>query len=124
MKHFLSPWLVLLVWLMLPASEAQAGETALEIDYLLSTIGKSQCTFERNGKRYAAEEAEAHLRMKLKRGKRYATTTEHFIKRLASKSSMSNKLYFIDCDGYERKPSGEWLTEVLLDYRSSSRQAG
>jgi len=88
-----------------------------EIDFLLAAIGSSNCTFIRNGKRYDTAAAEDHLRMKYRRGKRYAPTTEKFIERLASKSSMSKKLYFIECEGEEKIPSGEWLMERLSDYR-------
>lgn len=90
-----------------------------EIDYLLSTLGSSECVFVRNGKRHSAEKAEEHLRMKYKRGRRYATSTEAFIERLASKSSMTRKLYMIECPGVEPEPTGAWLTQRLEDLRSS-----
>lgn len=89
-----------------------------EIDYLLSAVGNSECVFVRNGKRHDAKNAESHLRMKYRRGKRYAPTTEAFIERLASKSSMSKKLYRIDCPGAQSMPSGEWLTLRLAEYRA------
>lgn len=100
----------------LPAM-AYADETESEIEYLVSTIGTSDCTFIRNGKRYDAGDAEAHLRMKYRRGKRYAPTAEKFIERLASASSMSKKPYYIECGGQEAVPSGEWLTTQLQSYR-------
>lgn len=118
MKYIIS--LVLVLLLGLASLEVRADRTTTEINYLLTTMGNSECRFERNGKRYDAKEAEAHLRMKLQRGKRYAATTELFIERLASKSSMSKKLYFIECPGEAPVPSGEWLTELLGDYRASS----
>ena len=96
---------------------ARAGEIPAEIEFLLTTVGSSDCVFVRNGKRHDAEDAEDHLRMKYRRGKRYASTTEAFIERLASKSSMSKKLYHIECPGSEPVPSGEWLTQRLAEYR-------
>ncbi len=60
------------------------------------------------------------LRMKYQRGKRHASTAEDFIENLASKSSMSKKLYQIDCPGKEVMPSGECLR--LAAYRE--RQLG
>ena len=96
---------------------AYADDTDAEIEYLVSTIGASECTFIRNGKRHDADDAEAHLRMKYCRGKRYAPTAEKFIERLASASSMSKKPYYIECDGQEAVPSGEWLTAQLYEYR-------
>jgi hypothetical protein len=97
---------------------AQADEVPAEIDYLLAAIGSSDCTFIRNGSRYDAEDAEAHLRMKYRRGKRYASTTEKFIERLASKSSMSRKPYFIECVNAEKVESGIWLEQRLEEFRA------
>jgi hypothetical protein len=99
------------------ACSAHAEETPTEIDYLLRTVGSSNCAFIRNGKHYSATDAEKHLRMKYQRGKRYAPTTEDFIEHLASKSSMSKKLYHIDCPGEEAMPSGEWFALRLAAYR-------
>ena len=96
---------------------AYADEAESEIEYLVSTIGTSGCTFIRNGKRHDANDAEAHLRMKYRRGKRYAPTAETFIERLASASSMSKKPYYMECDGQEAVPSGEWLMAQLHEYR-------
>lgn len=110
--------IVLLAGLVLPFN-ATADTAEAEIDYLLTSIGSSDCVFIRNGKRHDAEDAEDHLRMKLKRGKRYVTTTESFIERLASKSSMSRKPYAIDCPGQDPAPSGEWLMQRLAELRDN-----
>jgi hypothetical protein len=109
--------LALVICLLPPG--AGADEAFTEIDYLLSSIGSSDCAFIRNGKRHNSRDAEAHLRMKYKRGKRYAPTSEKFIDRLASKSSMSDKLYYIECESEERVPSGDWLMQRLNEYRAS-----
>jgi len=98
---------------------ASADSAEAEIEFLVSAIGASDCTFIRNGKRHDAMDAEAHLRMKYRRGKRYAPTAEKFIERLASASSMSKKPYFIECTGSEPVPSGEWLMSHLIDYRKN-----
>ena len=100
---------------------AHADDAApVEIDFLLATIGSSNCTFIRNGKRYDSGAAEDHLRMKYRNGKRYAPTSEKFIERLASKSYLSKKLYFIECAGEEKIPSGDWLMQRLGEYRSGA----
>jgi len=96
---------------------AAADVTEAEVEYLVSTVGESNCTFIRNGKRHSAEDAEDHLRMKYRRGKRYAPTAEKFIERLASASSMSKKPYYIECKGQEAVPSGDWLMARLNVYR-------
>lgn len=98
-----------------------ADMTEEEVEYLVSTIGESDCTFIRNGKRHSAEDAEDHLRMKYRRGKRHAPTAEKFIERLASASSMSKKTYYIECDGKEAVPSGDWLLARLDEYRGNRR---
>ena len=117
MKHVVP----LLVFFAFAPSIARADQTATEIDFLLSAIGQSDCVFVRNGKEYDAQDAEAHLRMKYSRGKRYAPTSEKFIERLASKSSMSKKPYFIECNGMQPVQSGQWLTQLLNDYRAGNR---
>ena len=110
--------LVLFVLLFLPATGLLADDDIpTEIDYLLRSIGRSECTFIRNGKHYDSRSAEDHLRMKYRRGKRYATTSEEFIKRLASNSSMSKKVYYIQCVDGEKTLSGDWLLERLGEYR-------
>ena len=95
-------------------------ETETEIDFLLTTVGDSGCSFLRNGETHSSRDAEAHLRMKYRRGKRYASTTELFIERLASKSSMSKKPYFIECPGDEAVPTGDWLAAQLSDFRNGA----
>ena len=97
---------------------ARADEAAAEIEYLVSTVGTSDCTFIRNGKRHSAEDAEDHLRMKYRRGKKYAATAEDFIKYLASASSWSKKPYYIECEGRPAVLTGEWLTMHLGEYRN------
>ena len=113
MRFALVPVIPLLA-LALPVS---ADEVPPEIDFLLTAIGASDCAFIRNDKRYTSEDAEDHLRMKYRRGKRHAPTTEAFIDRLASKSSISRKAYMIDCPGEDLVPTGEWLTQRLAEYR-------
>ncbi|MDX1508576.1 MAG: DUF5329 domain-containing protein [Woeseiaceae bacterium] len=97
---------------------ARADEAAAEIEHLLQAIGSSDCTFVRNGKQHSAEAAEQHLRMKYRRGKRYADTTEHFIDRLATASSWSKKPYMIECPGDDPAPTGIWLHLRLSEYRA------
>ena len=111
--------LVLLLCL-LPFGVRADDEVPVEIDFLLKSIGSSDCTFIRNGERHKSRAAEKHLRMKYRRGKRYAPTSEKFVERLASKSSLSKKLYYIECEGEEKIPSGDWLMERLGEYRAGA----
>jgi len=107
-----------LVLCLLPFIAGADDTASAEIDFLLESIGSSNCTFIRNGKRYDSVAAEDHLRMKYRNGKRYAPTSEKFIARLASKSYLSKKPYFIECEGEEKMHSGDWLMERLGEYRS------
>ena len=88
-----------------------------EIDYLLSSVGKSGCSFIRNGKRYSGKNARAHLKSKRRRNAHLIDSTEEFIEKLASKSSMSGKSYLISCNGEDQQTAGEWFTAVLRKYR-------
>lgn len=103
---------------------AEEAATEAEIEYLMTEIGESGCTFIRNGKRHDAEDAEAHIRMKYKNAFRHAKTAEMFIERLATKSSMSRKPYLMDCPGEEVMPSGDWLNAKLAEYRKNVQQQG
>lgn len=118
MRRFILP-LCSLVLIVVPA---YADEAVEEIEYLLTTVGASGCTFQRNGKAHSAEDAEAHLRMKYKSGNRHASTTEKFIERLASASSWTGKPYFIECPGSEPVKTGDWFMARLLEYRSASSE--
>lgn len=107
---------LLLSAILLPAA-ATADSTEDEIEYLITSVGESGCIFIRNGARHDAEDAASHMRLKYRRGKRYAKTAELFIERLASKSSFSGKPYAIECPGGEAVPSGDWLSARLEEYR-------
>jgi len=109
--------LLLMIVALLHSAALFADDQNPEIDHLLGAIGKSECIFIRNGTRHSAEKAEEHLRMKYKRGRRYATSAEAFIERLASKSSMTRKLYMMECPGVEAEPAGEWLMRHLDEFR-------
>ena len=102
-----------------------SGRTALaddttehEIDYLLAFVEKSGCIFVRNDTEHDSADAADHLRLKDRRGSRYANSAEQFIDRLASESSWSGKPYTVTCDG-RTEPTGAWLHQALADYRKA-----
>ena len=111
---------VIVLALLYPAA-LLADDQDPEIDHLLGAIGDSECVFIRNGTRHDAEKAEEHLRMKYRRGRRYASSAEEFIERLASKSSMTRKRYMMDCPGVEAEPAGDWLTRRLEEFRREQK---
>ncbi|MDH3977658.1 MAG: DUF5329 domain-containing protein [Gammaproteobacteria bacterium] len=101
--------------LLLPIAAFSTSDQ--EIEYLLDTVGRSGCTYIRNGKLYDSAKAESHLRMKYEKGRRHAPTAEAFIERLASQSSLSKQSYYIECPGEAKVTSGHWLTKQLARYR-------
>ena len=95
-----------------------SGDAHSEIEHLLTVIGQSNCTFIRNGKEHNSIDAEEHLRMKYRKGKKWIENADQFIERIASKSSLSGNPYFIRCED-SQQPTGEWLTRKLAEYRQS-----
>jgi hypothetical protein len=96
-----------------------ADNSAAEIEYLLQAVGESGCVFQRNGEQHDSAEAESHLRLKYRNGKRYVDSAEMFIKRLATKSSWTGKAFIIDCSG-QSMPSADWLMRELNTYRDTT----
>ncbi len=100
--------------LLVPGALADAEQ---EIEYLLRYVADSGCTFHRNGRDHASAEAAEHLRLKYRRGRRYADSAEDFIDHLASGSSWTGKAYTVSC-GDVTEPSAGWLHRALADYRA------
>ena len=92
-------------------------QTDPEVQYLLTFVETSGCTFHRNGSDHDAADAADHLRLKYRRGGKYVNNADQFIDRLASESSWSGSEYTVTCEG-NTEPSGEWLHRALDQYRS------
>lgn len=108
------------ILLLLTASPAMASGGG-EIAYLLNFVGKSDCTFIRNGKEYNADKAAEHLAYKYSRVKSRIPDADVFINRIASASSITKTPYEVQC-GNERKQTREWLNEALEAFRKSHQQ--
>lgn len=91
-----------------------------EVDALLTRLQTSGCEFNRNGSWYAGAEAKVHLLKKLDylEGKSLVQTTEQFIERGASGSSMSGKPYLVRCAGKAAVESAQWLKAELQQVRA------
>jgi hypothetical protein len=109
-----------LAGLILQAAVVHANESTMdaEIDYLLQSVGASNCVFIRNGSEYEAAAAKEHLQMKRRKGRRYYGNAEEFIERIASRSSWSGKEYRIRCDG-EEQTAKAWFMARLDRFRES-----
>jgi len=94
--------------------------TRAEIAHLLTYLGNSGCAFYRNGSWHSAAQARTHLEKKrdylLKRS--LVGSTEDFIDRAATASSVTGEKYQVRCAPAQPVASSEWLRAELLRYRS------
>jgi hypothetical protein len=123
-RRYLALQASLLLGLLLwpPAHAALLPPTArAEIESLLSRLAASGCEFRRNGSWYSGAAAQAHLRRKLDYlvDKGAIASTEQFIERAASKSSVSGEAYQVKCGGNPPVPSSTWLFAELGVLRSA-----
>lgn len=99
-----------------PSASAQA-----EIAHLLSYLETSRCEFYRNGNWYDSREARAHLEKKKNylMNRSLLGSTEDFIDRAATASSVSGAKYLVRCPRSPAVPSGEWLRAELERFRAA-----
>ena len=77
-------------------ADAAAASEAQKIEYLIRSVEQmSNAKFIRNGDAYDAKAAADHLRLKLRTAGSHCKTAEDFIRRCASKSSLSGEPYQI-----------------------------
>lgn len=103
------------------AIAAPSAQAERETEQLIQALGQSGCQFERNGSWYPADEAQAHLRKKLAylRKRSLADTTELFIERAGSQSSLSGKPYRVRCGDRPAATSATWLQAKLVQLRAA-----
>lgn len=125
-----APALVLALGLaIVPAARAEPPAVAAvrqEIAYLLRYIGESGCEFERNGAWSDAKAAEAHVRRKYDYLARWGRidTTQDFIDKAATGSSLSGQPYQVKCADNLPLPSSAWLGKALSRYRAGRKEQG
>jgi hypothetical protein len=80
----------------------------------------SGCRFSRNGQWHDAAAAARHMRDKYDYLLKFnlVTTTESFIERAATQSSMSGQAYLVDCGGGSTVPSAQWFSAELRRKRA------
>jgi len=117
---------ILLLASGLALADTPSPATSHEIDQLFAALKSSGCEFSRNGSWYDAQTATEHLHRKydylLKKG--LVTTTESFIERAATESSVSGKPYLVRCGGAQPVPSRSWFDDKLKDLRAHAAGAG
>ncbi|WP_271196749.1 YfeK family protein [Pseudomonas turukhanskensis] len=106
---------------LLAATESQAAlnpQSQDEVGKLLAFVENSGCSFIRNGSAYDGKEARMHLQQKLDylENKGLVSSSEDFIQRAATGSSISGKPYSVDCKG-QQQPSADWLNGELQRIR-------
>jgi hypothetical protein len=101
-------------------AEELSGSTKQEIEHLFAHLESSGCQFNRNGSWYSAAEASVHIRKKYDYlvGKGLLNTSESFIEKAATESSMSGKPYQVKCEGQSVVLSSVWFNNELKVYRS------
>lgn len=95
-------------------------EAKKEIAQLLDRIEASNCSFGRNGSWHPAADARKHMQMKIdymvKRN--MLASTEEFITKVGSASSISGEHYQIRCGGDAPVLSAAWLNAELKRLRA------
>jgi hypothetical protein len=118
-------FLLLLAILLSSTSYAADSKDIMEkeIQHLFDHLENSDCEFNRNGKWYNTEEAVEHINYKyqylIKKG--LINSTEQFIDRTASESSMSGKPYVVKCDQSEPIKSSVWFKRELTRFREKTK---
>ena len=88
-----------------------------EVQHLLTYLKNSGCQMKRNGSTHDALEAVEHIKKKYDYYKDDIKTTEDFIERSSSRSSLSGRAYQVLCPRKETRPTADWLKEELERYR-------
>ena len=103
-------------------SEPVSPVVRAEIDALLAKLSSSGCEFNRNGSWHSAADARSHLLGKLQylERKSLVQSTEQFIERGASGSSVSGKPYLVKCGSAAPIESTIWLSAELKVLRASA----
>jgi hypothetical protein len=123
---------VALVWAVLATASAMpvhAGPPAprersvhVEIEGLVSALGRSGCSFQRNGSWHDAGAAQEHLQRKYEwmRDRDRIASTEQFIADGASRSSMTGRAYQVRCPGQPDRSAAAWLSATLQQQRKAA----
>lgn len=120
MTRIALPVIFLLAGFFTAVQAAESAVTKTEIAHLFAALEASNCQFNRNGSWYRTKDASGHLATKYKylQDKNLVPSTEKFIERAATQSSLSGTAYQIKCVDDVAQASAPWFKAVLLKYRS------
>ena len=121
----MKPFAALLLTLPLLAHAAPTPAARQEINHLVGYLKSSGCQFKRNGSWHDAPDAAKHLQRKVDylQKRDLVATSEDFIARAASASSITGTPYQVRCGGAAPIASAAWLKAELAAFRSR-RPAG
>jgi len=108
--------LFLLALLPLFSFQQVAPKTYTEeqkIAYVISSLGRLDAVFIRNGAEHKPSEAMEHLRMKRKKAGKQIKTARQFITEVASKSSISGEAYLIKFKDGHTETAEAYLNKQL-----------
>jgi len=114
--------LVLFALILAASSAPLAAPMETEVPQLLARMETSGCEFYRNGTWASGAKARAHLERKYRamRARGLIGTTEEFIERGATRSSMSGEAYRVRCKGGPELESAVWFGQELQRLRAGS----
>jgi len=113
--------LVLFALILAASSSAPlAAPMETEVPQLLARMETSGCEFYRNGTWASGAKARAHLERKYRamHARGLVSTTEEFIERGATRSSISGEAYRVRCKGGRELESAVWFGQELQRLRA------
>jgi len=104
------------------SSALLAAPMETEVPQLLARMETSGCEFYRNGAWANGAKARAHMELKYRamRARGLVSTSEEFIERGATRSSMSGEAYRVRCKGSPELESAVWFKQELQRLRAGS----
>ena len=106
-------WMVVVFCALWSVAAAPPADEAAKIQSLLGAIETSGVKFIRNGIEYDGPAARSHMELKLSRAGGRIKTADHFIRYLATKSSMTGIPYYVKLPGGRKIPAADWLRARL-----------
>jgi len=118
----------LLLWaIAVPAVLAEPPPSVrAEVNGLLQAVERSECEFARNGTWHDSKTAGAHMRDKYDYlvARDLIGSSEDFIERVGTKSSLSGLAYQVRCGGGAPLASNTWLRHTLGKLRAAAGGPG
>jgi hypothetical protein len=117
--------LLMLGVLLAPVARAEPSTSVrVEVDFLLGYVEGSGCEFYRNGTWHDPKAAQAHLRDKYKflAARGLINTTEDFIEKAATRSSLSGEPYRVRCRDGATVTTNQWLHAELSRFRTFNKK--